>query len=533
MAAMEAAAATNFRSRALTGGSAAAWNWNFIGPLPIFGEQSGFGGVFTGGAMASIQGRVTAVAADPTTPGRWFVGTAGGGVWMTNDGGNTFEPIFDEEPSMAIGAIAIDPRTSPVTIFVGTGEGNLGADSYYGQGIFKSENLGVTWSQLAPGIFDRVAFTRLAIDSNNPPHMFAAVTGGFSFNRVNADFLETDPSNDGLWRSTDDGLTWEQYSFGTFSCVRNGNPCPADDVVIDPSNPDIVYAAIDRDTVHRSTDGGNTWEAVTFPGISPDQVGRQSLALSPSSPETVYAMVGALSGSNYLGFFRSSDSGASWTAATVPTVTFVTSETTKVDGTDPDNFSQSSYDQALTVLPDNPDHLYFGGVGPYLSTDGGLTWKFLGGAVGSTAQSTHADQHAAIVDPFNSDFLYVGNDGGFFSFDVDKEIWTALNFGFSAGQIQVVGPHPSDNRRLIAGFQDNGTMIYTGAQGWRMAANRPRRAASISGRRTVDDDATDPEHLLQQALRWARRFFIPTRGASRKSPGVRRSSPSSTRQTFA
>ena len=103
---MEAAAAMNVRSRALTGGSAPALTWNFIGPLPILGGLPNFGGMITGAPLANSQGRVTAVAADPTTPGRLFVGTAGGGVWMTNDGGNTFEPIFDDQPSLAIGAIA-------------------------------------------------------------------------------------------------------------------------------------------------------------------------------------------------------------------------------------------------------------------------------------------------------------------------------------------------------------------------------------------------------------------------------------------
>ena len=108
----------------------------------------------------------------------------------------------------------------------------------------------------------------------------------------------------------------------------------------------------------------------------------------------------------------------------------------------------------------------FGGVGPYASTDAGLTWKFLAGAVGATAPASHADQHAAAVDPFNGDFVYVGNDGGFYSIDLAKDVWTPLSFGFSAGQIQAIGPNPADNTKLIAGFQDNGTQIYSGSQGW-------------------------------------------------------------------
>jgi hypothetical protein len=436
--------------------------WNFIGPLPILNNLPNFGGLITGAPLANSQGRVTVVAADPSTPGRFFVGTAGGGVWMTADAGNSFVPIFDGQPSLAIAAIAIDPRTDPVTIFVATGEGN-GSDSFYGQGIFKSGNLGASWTQLVPGVFDRVAFSRLAIDSNNPPHLFAAVTGADSLNRGGSEFTETNPANVGLWRSEDDGATWTQYPLSTFDCLKGTNPCPAVDVAVDPNNSKNVYVAIVTDDVYRSTDGGDSWEAMTFPGVlsGPRHMGRQSIAVSASSPGTVYAMLGSISGDDYVGFFRSSDSGENWTAAAVPAVNLATAS---LDGTS--GFSQSSYDQALAILPGSSAKLYFGGVGPYISTDSGETWRFIAGSVGATAPSTHADQHAVAVDPFNSDFLFLGNDGGFYSYQISKGIWTALSFGFSAGQIEGIGPHPWENTKLVAGFQDNGTQLYSGSQGW-------------------------------------------------------------------
>ena len=467
MSRMEAAFAAQLRSRAFTGAPAIPFSWDFIGPLPIFNNLPNFGGVlFTGAPLANSQGRVSAVAADPTTPGRLFVGTAGGGVWMTTDGGNSFTPIFDGQPSLAIGAIALYPKTTPPTIFVGTGEGN-GGDSYYGQGIFKSEDLGASWTPLAPGTFDRVAFTRLAVDSNNPPHLFAAVTGADSLNRADALFVETNPANGGLWRSLDGGNTWTQYPVATFDCAVGSNPCPADDVVIDPNNPKNVFAAIDNDNVFRSSDGGDTWQGMTFPGVPAglNQMGRQSLAVSVSSPGTVYAMLGAPSGTNYVGFFKSSDSGAHWTAATVPSETLAL--TRSLDGSGA-GYSQSNYDQALAVIPDNAAKLYFGGVGPYISTNSGAGWTFIAGGVFGTAPSTHADQHAVAVDPFNTNILYIGDDGGFYSYDLSTGtgVWTALSFGFSAGQIQGIGPHPWDNAKLIAGFQDNGTQIYSGSQGW-------------------------------------------------------------------
>ena len=474
MSRMEAASAMLLRSRALTGGAPAIpFSWDFIGPLPMFKNQPNFASAFTGAPLANSQGRVSALAADPTTPGRLFVGTAGGGVWMTTDGGNSFTPIFDGQPSLAIGAIALYPKTTPPTIFVGTGEGNGSSDSYYGQGIFMSVDLGASWTPLAPGTFDRVGITRLAVDSNSPPHLFAAVTGANSANRADAGFFETNPANEGLWRSLDGGNTWTQYSVSTFRCLKGSNPCPADDVVIEPNNPKNVFAAIDSFNVYRSTDGGDSWQGMTFPGVisGPGSMGRQSLAVSVSSPGTVYAMHGAAPppGGNYLGFFRSSDSGANWTAATVPSTRVATcgsDDFTSIDGTSADNYSKSDYDQALAVIPDNAATLYFGGVAPYISKNSGADWSFIAGKTCDTAPSTHADQHAVAVDPFNTDVLYIGNDGGLFSYDLSTGVWTALSFGFSAGQIQGIGPHPWDNAILIAGFQDNGTQLYSGSQGW-------------------------------------------------------------------
>src|SRR5262249_24939299 len=110
--------------------------WNFIGPQPMLNALSNFGGGILGGPF-SATGRITAIAADPTTPGRLFVGAANGGVWMSSDGGSTFIPTGDSLPAQAIGAIVLDPvTTNPPTIYVGTGEANNSIDSYYGQGIF-------------------------------------------------------------------------------------------------------------------------------------------------------------------------------------------------------------------------------------------------------------------------------------------------------------------------------------------------------------------------------------------------------------
>jgi hypothetical protein len=450
-------------------------SWTFVGPQPMQGEQANFGGNLFGPAF-NATGRITAIATDPTTTGRLFVGEANGGVWMSTDSGSTFTPISDSLSTTAIGAIALDTvNTNPPTIYVATGEGNNSGDSYYGQGMFASTDLGAHWTALAGGTFDHVGFTRLAVDaSHNPPHLFAATTAfSGSASRADALFSEGNLTKGGLWRSTNGGTSWTQYSAATFGCELFNNssiPCPATDVVIDPSNPMNVYAAIEFDNVFKSTDGGTSFSPVCFTNDAPtctfpsalSQMDRPTIAVAPSLSSTVYAMIGAPDQAEYVGFFKSTDSGAHWTAETVPTVTL---GPTTIDGTSSLNFSQSFYDQTLLVSPTDATKVFFGGVGIYESTNSGSTWSFLAQNGG-----THSDEHALAVAPDN-DTIYLGNDGGAYKFTISGismgiATFTSLNSTLSAGQIQGIAPHPTDNTKLLAGFQDNGTLLDTGSLGW-------------------------------------------------------------------
>jgi hypothetical protein len=133
--------------------------WQFIGPQPMLNALPNFGGSIPG-ATFNATGRISALAADPTTPGRLFVRAANGGVWMSTDGGSTFTSIGDALPTQAIGALVLDPvNTSPPTLYVATGEANNATDNYYGQGLFQSRDLGASWMPLAPGTFDQAAFS--------------------------------------------------------------------------------------------------------------------------------------------------------------------------------------------------------------------------------------------------------------------------------------------------------------------------------------------------------------------------------------
>ena len=473
-------------------------NWQFIGPQPIQGGQANFTGVPFGPTFP-VTGRITSIAVDPTTQGGIFAGTAGGGLWMTTDGGATFSRItgvLDSNnttngtfPQTTVGSVALNSSTSPPTLYLATGEGNQG-DSFWGDGIFSSANLGGSWSQASSvHIYNGLnqptnygeGFTKIAVDStHSPPYVYVAAIFTAGINRAGLPaFSETYSGLWGMWRSTDGGSTFTQYSVSQMGgCADNNNdPCTGDDVAIDPAT-NYVYAAVHDGygrsgdyAVMRSTDSGNTWTSLSLPGISQGQVGRISLAASAG---TMYVMIGSSDESTYLGFFKSNDSGATWTAQTVPCRSFPTNPPTVIDGLASANaacnslgstFSQSFYDQALAIQPGSGGNtVTFGGVGTYISTNSGATWNFLGAAGG-----IHSDVHALQFDPFNSNILYAGTDGGLFEIDVtnpNSPVITALNNSIIAAQLYSIGPHPigtsspsSDAQTFIAGLQDNGTVL--------------------------------------------------------------------------
>jgi hypothetical protein len=439
-------------------------SWSNIGPLPM-SEQANFGGVIVPPPVA-MTGRVSAIAVDPAMATNIAIGGANGGIWLSTDTGTTFKQVFDSQPSQAIGALAFDTSTSPSTLWAGTGEGNNSGDSYYGQGLFKSTNLGSTWTSV--GSFDHVAFSKIAVDNSfSPAHIFLAIGFGVSAGRSDPAFLGTDLTKEGVYRSTDDGATFSQYGGGVFGCLVAANaPCPAADVA---TNGNLVVAAINFDNVFISTDAGTTWTPANFPGLTLgpgtlNATARQSVAIQTVSPLTIYAMIGNAAGNAYSGFFVSTTSGSSWTAETVPTAT-VSGPTfsATIDGTNTNNFSQSGYDQYLVASKLTPGLVSFGGVGPYLSINSGATWTFLGASGG-----IHSDQHAAVFNPTES-MLYIGNDGGAYAATLSSGSVTSiasLNSSINIGQIQGIGPLPPSGSKLIAGFQDNGTQIFSGTPAW-------------------------------------------------------------------
>ena len=351
-------------------------------------------------------------------------------MWVSTDDGVTFTSVFDGQATLAIGAVALDTTTMPnSTIYVGTGEGNTSIDSLYGNGLYKSTDLGQHWTALSAGTFQRAAITSLALDTQTTPgtpRIFVGTTSAFSGNRADAGMFETDTGVAGLWRSDNGGTSFTHYLESNFRfCDLFGDgtaPCPVDDVKLDPTNPQNLYVAVDGDSVYYSNDGGSMFHTAALPGLPQ---GRQSLAVGPpvgppngpASPPggAVYAMLGTLDGGPFAGMFVSFDAGATWnpeTLATPPNVpSFTGTNGVTIDGTNPLNFSQSFYDQAMLVSPTDGGTVYFGGVGLYKSANFGNTWTFLAPNGG-----IHPDIHAIALNPGNGHIL-VGTDGGLFSFD--------------------------------------------------------------------------------------------------------------------
>jgi hypothetical protein len=247
-------------------------SWASVGPSSL--QDCG-----TGSQVDICSGRVTAIAIDPNHPEIIYVGGAQGGVWKSTDNGTSWFPLTDEliDGSLAVGSIAIAPNGD---IYVGTGEGNNSGDSYYGAGILRSTDGGKTWIRLGASTFGRSTFTKLVINptrgtiiaSTNVGHTSSSTTG-----------LHVDPGVPlGVYVSSDGGNTW------TLTLIAKDE---ASDLVLDPSNPLVVYAAVDGG-VYVSGDGGSTWTGPLAGGLpSTESVGRVNLGISASAHLTVFAAI--------------------------------------------------------------------------------------------------------------------------------------------------------------------------------------------------------------------------------------------------
>lgn len=379
----------------------------------------------------NIGGRITDIEMHASDQQTIYAGAATGGVFKSTNGGTSWFPVFDAALSLSIGDIAIAPSNSKI-LYVGTGEANGGGGSttYDGLGVYKSTDAGSTWNYTG---LDGIGNTgRIVINPKDPQNVFVAAMGN----------LYGKTPDRGIYRTTDGGSTWQKVLFVSDSTG-------AIDIVINPKNPDTLYAAVwerirtlNRETyggascnVYRSFDGGTTWTILTngLPTASSDS-GRIGLAICESSPNVVYAIYADKVG-YFKGIYKTTNNGNSWAKVN--------------DGALNNMFaSYGWWFGRLHVDPTNPDVVYAIGFDLYKSTNGGSSWTNIGGSV-------HVDHHAVYVHPKNPNFVLLGNDGGVYLSKNAGGSWTHVN-NLPITQFYTCEMDAKNPQRLYGGAQDNG-----------------------------------------------------------------------------
>jgi photosystem II stability/assembly factor-like uncharacterized protein len=322
-------------------------------------------------------GRVLAVSGVVGEANTYYFGGVGGGVWKTTDGGLNWMPMSDKEKFSSVGAIAV-AESDPNVVYVGTGEACIRNNILQGNGMYKSTDAGKTWHSI--GLEDTRHIGRLAVNPKNPDIVFVAALG-HAYGRN---------TERGVFRSTDGGKSWQKVLY-------KDDQTGAIDVVFDPSNPSIVYAALWQayrtpysmvsggpgSGVYRSADGGSTWTQIKGNGFPTGILGRIGLAVS-AEPNRIYALIEAEKG----GLYRSDDGGEHWRVVN-----------------DDHRFRQRAwYYTHVFADPKNPDVVYILNTGSYRSIDGGKTFTQL--------STPHGDNHGLWIDPTNPKRLINSNDGG-------------------------------------------------------------------------------------------------------------------------
>jgi photosystem II stability/assembly factor-like uncharacterized protein len=426
--------------------------WTEIGPSKVTGGQAA-----QGGARGDVSGRVNSIAVHPTNSSIVYTCGAQGGLWKTTDGGASWTALTENLPSLATGAVAL-AKSNPDVIYLGTGEANFSLDSYWGAGIFKSTDAGASFAPAGPLDPNRAggnasAVAALEVHPADPNLVIAAVG---TFQEGNSLF------SGGIYRSTDGGSSWGRV-------LGPGLPSGAvvgSDVRIDPTDPNIVYAALGwvggsaNNGVYKSTDGGASFTKLNLgmTGSQEANTGRINLAVAPGNSQILFAAVHNISNSQLLGIWRSLNGGASWSRrnATFPF------------GLQPCGL-QCWYDMVLAVSPGDENTVFFGGVDLFRSTNGARTFSLVVQSSGSQGD-IHVDQHALTFSPSDPNQLWIGNDGGVWRTDDARGSrpldWVNANSNLALLQFQSVAVPPNDPNIAYGGTQDNGTNKYTGSTVW-------------------------------------------------------------------
>jgi photosystem II stability/assembly factor-like uncharacterized protein len=397
-------------------------------------------------------GRFVDFAVCDKKPSVFYAALATGGLWKTVNNGITFESVFDNNGVISIGDIEID-QNNPDVIWVGTGEANNSRTAYYGDGIYKSTDGGKTWKNV--GLKDSHHIGRIAINPKNPDNVFVAVAG----------HLYSDNQDRGLYETKDGGRTWKRI----LDVTDNGKKIGVTEVVQDPSNSEIIFAATyDRirkpwtfnaggpgSAIYKTVDGGKSWSRLSG-GLPTGVLGRIGIGISASNTNILYANI---ENNNVLNMpfeeryslmtsgidpkktefgdemYRSDDKGNSWRK--------VSPDGKEIGG------GPAYYYQQVRIDPVNPDHVYVLGISVWETINGGKDWK--------DAFNFGGDNHAMWIDPVDSKHIMLGYDHGMgISYDGGLN-WYHPDF-LPVGQFVAVGFDMDFPYNVYGGQQDNGSV---------------------------------------------------------------------------
>jgi len=372
---------------------------------------------------AAMSGRIAAIDVIPGDRTTIYVGAAGGGLWKSVNGGTTFKPVFDDY-TQAIGAVRVD-RAHTDTVWVGTGEPWTRNSVSVGTGVYKTTDGGANWTRV--GLEDTERISKILVHPTNSDVVYVCATG----------HLWNANEQRGVFKTTDGGKTWEKVLF-----VDEDTGCG--DLAIDPQQPDILYAGMWQfrrypdffksggpgSGLYKTTDGGKNWQKLTE-GLPEGELGRIAVAVAPSRPSTVYAVVEC----EKTGMYRSDDLGETW----------------RYTGTNANVEGRPFYFAQVHVDPTDFNRVYKPGSMTAVSVDGGETFSTIG-------SDTHADHHAFWIDPGNPDRLYVGTDGGLYTSNDRGINWNFIK-ALPISQFYTISVDMEDPYNVYGGLQDNGSWM--------------------------------------------------------------------------
>jgi len=395
-----------------------------------------------------------------------YVGSASGGVWRSRDGGITFKPVFDRQPTQSIGSVAIDP-SDPKTIWVGTGESWARNSVSVGAGVYRSRDGGENWELM--GLPDSEHVSRILIDPKDSKIVYACALG----------HLWNSSTERGVYKSTDGGKTW------TNTLHRNDSTGCAE-MAMDPQDSSVIYASlwdVRREPwnfrsggpgggLFKSTDSGATWHELRK-GLPEGDLGRIGMAVAPSDHNRVYAVIEAR---NHTALFRSDDAGGSWTEV---------NNSFNISG-------RPFYFARIFVDPKNADRVYKPGFFFTVSEDAG---KSFSSAITTEGPGTgvHGDFHALWIDPQNPSRMFCGDDGGIYQSLDQANHWRFLN-NIPVAQFYHVSADNADPYNVYGGLQDNGTWMGP-SRGLDGIPNRSWRVIGMGDGFWAFPDPADPDYV--------------------------------------